>query len=165
MRTKKRLQNRLQVLFFLLLSVLVLTYSCKKMDYIDVAKVNITERFFELPKNADPILKRIVEDLKQKNSLHPFVEQFVKNEGLPVWKYAKITIKRNHTDNVSNTEGTDTLVSVPIVPDGDAYVKDVLKVKINTEVLYKLFMGEQYASNGFDKDPNRTAPNAEDIVK
>ena len=165
MRTKKRHQNSIQVLFFLLLSVLVLTYSCKKMDYIDVAKVNITERFFELPKNADPILKRIVEDLKQKNSLHPFVEQFVKNEGLPVWKYAKITIKRNHTDNVSNTEGTDTLVSVPIVPDGDAYVKDVLKVKINTEVLYKLFMGEQYASNGFDKDPNRTAPNAEDIVK
>ena len=165
MRTKKRHQNSIQVLFFLLLSVLVLTYSCKKMDYIDVAKVNITERFFELPKNADPILKRIVEDLKQKNSLHPFVEQFVKNEGLPVWKYAKITIKRNHTDNVINTEGTDTLVSVPIVPDGDAYVKDVLKVKINTEVLYKLFMGEQYASNGFDKDPNRTAPNAEDIVK
>ena len=165
MRTKKRHQNSIQVLFFLLLSVLVLTYSCKKMDYFDVAKVNITERFFELPKNADPILKRIVEDLKQKNSLHPFVEQFVKNEGLPVWKYAKITIKRNHTENVSNTEGTDTLVSVPIVPDGDAYVKDVLKVKINTEVLYKLFMGEQYASNGFDKDPNRTAPNAEDIVK
>ncbi|MBL0200692.1 MAG: hypothetical protein IPP81_11275 [Chitinophagaceae bacterium] len=165
MRTKKRHQNSIQVLFFLLLSVLVLTYSCKKMDYFDVAKVNITERFFELPKNADPILKRIVEDLKQKNSLHPFVEQFVKNEGLPVWKYAKITIKRNHTYNVINTEGTDTLVSVPIVPDGDAYVKDVLKVKINTEVLYKLFMGEQYASNGFDKDPNRTAPNAEDIVK
>ncbi|MBK6623962.1 MAG: hypothetical protein IPG30_03260 [Chitinophagaceae bacterium] len=141
-----------------------LQLNCKKEDFYK-AKPNVANKFFELPKNADPILKRIVEDLKQKNSLHPFVEQFVKNEGLPVWKYAKITIKRNHTDNVSNTEGTDTLVSVPIVPDGDAYVKDVLKVKINTEVLYKLFMGEQYASNGFDKDPNRTAPNAEDIVK
>jgi len=62
-----------------------LQLNCKKEDFYK-SKINVTEKFFELPPNTDPIIKRIVEDLKQKNALHPFVEQFVKKEGYPVWQ-------------------------------------------------------------------------------
>ncbi len=140
-----------------------LQLNCKKEDFYK-SKINVTEKFFELPPNTDPIIKRIVEDLKQKNALHPFVEQFVKKEGYPVWQYAKISSTQNYSANFTAGEG-DTLVSVPVVPDGASYVKDVLKIKMDTELLYKLFVGENYAENGFDKNPDRTEPNADDIVK
>ena len=140
-----------------------LQLNCKKEDFYN-SKINVTEKFFELPPNTDPIIKRIVEDLKQKNALHPFVEQFVKKEGYPVWQYAKISSTQNYSANFTAGEG-DTLVSVPVVPDGASYVKDVLKIKMDTELLYKLFVGENYAENGFDKNPDRTEPNADDIVK
>jgi len=142
-----------------------LQLNCKKEDFYN-SKINVTEKFFELPKNADPIIKRIVEDLKQKNALHPFVEQFVKKEGYPAWNFAKIKIATpNPAANLTSSTEGDTLVTVPVALDGATYVKDLMYIKIDTEILYKLFIGENYAENGFDKDPNRTDPNADDIVK
>ncbi|MBK7734179.1 MAG: hypothetical protein IPI36_02535 [Chitinophagaceae bacterium] len=122
MRTKKRHQNSIQVLFFLLLSVLVLTYSCKKMDYFDVAKVNITERFFELPKNADPILKRIVEDLKQKNNAEDIVKQIMAFEKEMYYSSDSTVIYHIKTTGFDNwpadtTKPQDFYISLKFTPD------------------------------------------------
>jgi len=107
-----------------------LQLNCKK-EVVYSAKINTTEKFFELPNDANPVIKRIVEDLKKKNAAHPFVEEFVKKEGFPVWKYAKITTHRYETTNIITTGEGDTLVSVPVVKEGTEYVKDGTPINPN----------------------------------
>lgn len=38
-------------------------------------------------------------------------------------------------------------------------------IKLDGDVWYKLIVGEEYASYGFNPDPNRTEPNADDIAR
>lgn len=90
------------------------------------------ERFFTLPQNASPTLQRIVANLKHHDLEKPFVDNFIKNQGYPLWKHAKITIKTGNNNSV--LPENDTLVSIPIVEDGKEYVKSILAVKVNTEV-------------------------------
>ncbi len=151
-------------LFVLMLISIFSFYSCNKIDTGNDNE-DVIERFFELPENATPALKRIVADLKTKNEKYPFVEQFVKKEGYPLWKYAEFPATKNSpTLNTNAEEGSDTLINVPVVPQNAKYVKDVLSIKLDADILYKLFNGDDYASYGFDKDPGRSSPNADDVV-
>jgi hypothetical protein len=130
---------------------------------MDITNTNlkVVERFFKVPADANPILIRIINNLKENEFNKPFISNFVKSEGFPIWEHAKITIKKK----VKSRDGNpDTLVIIPIIPDNGLYVKDILAVKITTELLYKLYEREAYALYGFDKDSNRISPNADDVV-
>lgn len=152
----------LLVLLFICISLLM--FSCRKTDNIPITGPSVTERFFELPADANPAVKRIVADLKEKNAKHPFVEEFVKKEGYPLWKHTRFSQRNPGLPSKDNVDGTDTLVSIPVVPDTAKFVKDILRVKLNDVILYKLYKSEEYASYGFDTDPARTSPNANDIA-
>lgn len=142
----------------------VLLFSCEKIDNNPLGYYE--SRFFELNNNVNPILKRIILNLKRQEEIKPYVQKFVLSEGYPIWSEAKIKIQKSkYKHNRDSSVTSDTLVLVPIVPIGQTYVKDILGIKVNNEILYKLFEGIRYAEYGFNNDVNRTEPNAEDIAK
>ena len=132
-------------LFNFSLAILVLCvisfFSCKKLDSFDKDKFSVYEKFFELPQNADPALVRVVKNLKEQESQNPFVEKFVKSEGYPIWKNAKVSISKKFLYKGEN-EGGDTTITIPIVPEDAKFVKDLLKVKLAQELLFKLFKSD-----------------------
>ena len=138
--------------------------ACKKADFAQKSSLQNEERFFKLPANARPELKRIVEDLKIKNKIHPFNNEFIASEGYPLWEFAQFKKRKFNVTNRGDGNEQDSLVQVPIVQEEAQYVKDILNIRIDSSILYKLIAGEEYASFGFNKDPNRTTPNANDIV-
>lgn len=155
---KTRLIHKTHILVFL--AFCVLFSACKKME-TNNNLISVKERFFSIPSNANPALKKVIENLKEIESKHPFVEDFVKYEGYPIWKNTKISIT-NHLAN--KDEGIDTMLLVPVILDNALYVKDILAVKMNFDVLFKIYKYDEYALYGFNDDPNRTEPNANDIV-
>ena len=138
--------------------------ACKKADFAQKSSLQNEERFFKLPANARPELKRIVEDLKIKNKIHPFINEFIASEGYPLWEFAQFKKRKFNVTNRGDGNEQDSLVQVPIVQEEAQYVKDILNIRIDSSILYKLIAGEEYASFGFNKNPNRTTPNANDIV-
>ena len=42
--------------------------------------------------NASQVLKRIVEDLREKDDNAPFVEKFIEQQGYPIWEKAEIRL-------------------------------------------------------------------------
>ena len=105
-----------------------------------------------------------MEDLKLKNKIHPYINEFIVSEGYPLWEFAQFKKRKFNVTNRGDGNEQDSLVQVPIVQDEAQYVKDILNIRIDSSILYKLIAGEEYASFGFNKDPNRTTPNANDIV-
>lgn len=126
-------------LFLLIISQLV---SCKKTDFKNSQLVIDRERFFNLPENSPAILHRIISNMKTQDAQKPFVDDFVKNQGYPIWEHAKICVSKNNYNTIE--PGGDTLVSVPIVENGRQYLKSVLAIKVNTDVWYKLLEGIKY---------------------
>lgn len=148
------------VICFIFLSVAF--HSCKKID-TPLQNRDVVERFLQLPANASPQLRRIVQDLRTKNAARPFIEQFVAKVGFPLWKYAKIGKPKSKRNTLARADEED-IVEVPVVSDTQKYVNAILSIKLNTELLYKIFKSKEWESYGFDKDPNRTLPNADDLV-
>ncbi|MBK8710707.1 MAG: hypothetical protein IPL97_02315 [Niastella sp.] len=73
--------------------------ACKKADFAQKSSLQNEERFFKLPANARPELKRIVEDLKIKNKIHPFINEFIASEGYPLWEFAQFKKRKFNVTN------------------------------------------------------------------
>lgn len=149
-------------LFFVIFLISLLQLNCKKEEFY-TSNIDAEENFFIIPGNINPLITRIVNDLKQKNKIKPFVNEFVKGQGYPQWQFAKISIQEHH-DQFTAGENGDTLVSIPVVYEGTEYVNAIMSIKINTAIYYKIFNGSQYSNYGFGRDPVPTNPNANDIV-
>ncbi len=142
-----------------LLFFVAIFYSCKKVD-IRPSSEKIVERFLKLPENASPQLNRIIEDLKAKEKEHSFIEQFVAEVGYPLWQYAEIK-RAKPNGNFLAREAGEEIVEIPVVLDEKEFVNALLEVKLDVEILYKLFEGVNWANYGFDKE---AAINADKIV-
>lgn len=166
---KHLFSSKLQILlvFLVLFAIPILTNSCKK-DRFEKEIIDVEQKFFKLPTNANPILVRVIEHLKQKNNEHQFVNDFVKRHGYPSWEFAKFKFPNDPllkgNSQLNHLEGGDTLIVIPTLLPYEEFVKSLLNVKLNGDILYKIFEGEKYADFGFSKDSMRTEPNADDIA-
>ena len=78
--------NSWVVLF--LVALIVCTFSCRKTDFITEEKENnkaLTDKFFDLPVNTNPLVKRIAENMKIQNDKNEFIANFIKTEGYAIW--------------------------------------------------------------------------------
>lgn len=66
----------LKTLFPAFLFLIILQLSCKKWDTSIPQESNI-ERFLKLPSNADPVIKRIVADMRAHEAKKPFIENLL----------------------------------------------------------------------------------------
>jgi len=105
--------------FILLLTFLSILQSCKKDMVVDVNFESNQSKFFTIPVDSDPVVGRIIENLRIQNDKSSFVNDFTKAHGIPIWAKAKIKIIKNllkaGSVNLLNESPTDTIVTIPVV--------------------------------------------------
>ena len=135
--------------------------SCRKSDIETPKEEKPTsiERFFNLPESANPKLKAIAQSIRMQEKEHPFLKDFIKRSGLPVWN--KVKMMGSGSGNVASrsTSGGDstTLVYIPFVQDSAITVNSVLAVKLDpADTAWRILYANNYESFGFDTTVNNT---------
>ena len=81
-----------KTLMIALVAMVLGMLGCRKGINSDVqANTELTEKFFKLPANIKPEVKKVYDYLKEKNIEKEFVSGFAAKQGIPVWDKAKIS--------------------------------------------------------------------------
>ena len=147
------------ILIFLFLS----QQSCKKIDSQPTSTVtrpvvDPAIKFFNLPANVNPSVKKVADKIKMQNDQKHFLNQFVKKQGYPLWDKAVITTvpvtnvssSQHNFGSSTNTSssagsGTEDLVFVPLALQDSNQVHGALYCKVNGDsVSIRLIDGTKY---------------------
>jgi hypothetical protein len=152
--------------FVLLLSLLLA--QCRKQEFSsENAEQQIKERFLKPPSNADPLVTRIIKNLRELEELSPFINKSSKEDGFPVWDKVITDVPREivaaaASSSSNNQSATDTLVSIPLVLNSKKFVNALIFCKIKgSSVEYSIIKRKNYWKAGFNKNNETTA---KDIV-
>lgn len=114
-------------LTFLMLLVLLLTKtSCRKTDYENkvIRDNQIVEKFFQKSSTADPIVQKVIAELKKVADKNDLIENLVKNNGYALWDKGFSKIKKDKKNILGrNASGTnDTIVIIPFAQENTSTV-------------------------------------------
>src|SRR5215204_3499045 len=126
------MRKQTSILFWFILSSVLLYFSCRKLDSeIPTPERPVAiDRFFNLPASADPRLKAIAQSIRAQENEHPFLKDFTKRAGWPVWDKVKIIDPRNGISSRRAGADSSTLVYIPFVKDSAITVNAVLRVNL-----------------------------------
>lgn len=138
--------KRLRFLCLFFFSLIIIGISaCKKSDFS--CQDTTIDKFFELSSNANPLLHRVVNDLKLQEQHKPFVKNFIRQHGYPKWEVAKYEIVQKQ-NAVATTP--DTIIIIPTLLGDEEFVKSLLEVKLSASAWYRIIDGfnlEEYGYN------------------
>lgn len=138
-------------------------FSCRRAPDVSFEQ-NFEQRFFTVPGNTHPLVKALVEKIKQQNQRFGFVNDLVKRAGFPFWNKSAITNSQQNNISVRTTAHSDTnMVLIPFVKQNSGYVNSILGIRMTkTDTSYKILYAEEYANYGFSEVAD-TVWNAQDI--
>jgi hypothetical protein len=164
LKSKNSYLRTLKISFFLL--VIFTANSCKKPDVQKEQKAEISssESFFSKTSVLEPSVERIYSILQFQDSKNPFVEEFVKKQGVPLWNYAIIQERENSygtitsqsiNSNSTNQQSKDTIVKIPLQLIGYKTVHGYLWCKISNNKIQLLVKdGRSYKDYGYMQNNN-----------
>lgn len=142
-------------LTFLMLLVLLLTKtSCRKTDYENkvIRDNQIVEKFFQKSSTADPIVQKVIAELKKVADKNDLIENLVKNNGYALWDKGFSKIKKDKKNILGrNASGTnDTIVIIPFAQENTSTVSAYIEAHISDSLRMSLYQSNQYInySNG-----------------
>ena len=153
--------------FWITLFSLLFYFSCSKLDSeISTPKSPTSiERFFNLPTSADPRVKAIAQSIREQERDHPFLNNFTKRTGWPVWDKVKIIDQSKISSARGSSGGNSALVFIPFVQDSAITVNAVLAVRMNTaDTSWRVLYASNYESFGFANTSDSTW-NARDVFQ
>jgi len=139
--------------FWFVLFSLLFYFSCRKSDSgIPAAEKPVsTNRFFNLPESADPRLKSIAQSIMAQEKEHPFLNDFTKRAGWPIWDKVKIVSPRNMPNSRETGADSGALVYIPFVKDNTSTVNAVLAVNMEAaDTSWRILYASNYKAFGFD---------------
>jgi hypothetical protein len=153
-------KTRLLCCCLLLFSLFFIHQSCTKIDTAvpsgnAPADAEVTQRFFNVPANAPAAAKRLANELKRRNNSSEFVKNFVKNNGYPAWDKVLLPVEHPvaHASFSVSASSEDTVIIVPVVPQGQEIVSSFIKAFINDNINISLYRGSDYAAYSFNSVP------------
>ena len=153
--------------FWFVLSCVLFYFSCRKLDSEIPAPerpVSI-DRFFNLPASADPRLKTIAQSIRAQENKHPFLKDFTKRAGWPVWDKSKIILPRNLSNGRTTNGDSSALVYIPFVIDSAITVNAVLAVNMESvDTTWRILYARNYQAFGFDTTSSNNW-NARDVFQ
>lgn len=174
------LRFKFSLIRYLLISSLVIIAinSCRKFD-AQTVKYNqdLTEidAFFKIPEGADPLLVRVIAELRKRNATHPFIKRLIEQAGIPQWTYSEIKLPNDYeianvkvnssaySINSNNSQlQKDSTLLVPFVYKNAKRVNSFLSIRISDSMPIGLYMAKDYARYGYEKKDER--PTAKDIA-
>lgn len=139
-----------------LLLLLLFVAACKKQRTINTSStISPSGKFLSLPPSSPSYLQRVAQKIHQQNLSAGFLPQLEKEEGIPVWHKAQVTILE------SNNITADTLVLLPLVRDGARQTSGfiVCKVGMQDAEIINLVRSRYYAAYGFENNKNNITAN------
>jgi uncharacterized membrane protein YgcG len=133
--------------FIGILVVLFIKLGCRKIETKIMDETNIavvTDKFFATKGVEDPVLLRVISEMKKRNANHSFVPNFVKKYGYPVWNKCTITLPNANKNDRSTSENNDTIITIPIVQNNIPRVYAAIDAIINDSISLSLFQSNQY---------------------
>ncbi|MDQ6608949.1 MAG: hypothetical protein M3Y85_03920 [Bacteroidota bacterium] len=148
--------RKFSIPLLLILSALVLFFSCRKTDSYqsDIQKTQIKdERFFTVSASASPEVKAIAEAVKKQDDKFHFLSSVIKKAGYPIWDKARIINFNNRT--ISGRSSSDSsggeLVYIPFALDSQNRTNAVLAVRLNNpDTTYRMLYAANYRLFGYD---------------
>lgn len=126
---------------------------CKKTDlqkgHENSNVKELRSNFFTLPTNASFAVKRVMKELKRQDAMTGFVNNFVINEGLPIWD--KVIINEYNTQNIVSSTGDTTLI-IPYAIQNMEEIKGYIKAKLNGGIILYLNRASDYIGYSFTQD-------------
>lgn len=150
------------------LSFLCLLFACQKTEYTSSKYNEKVQKFFQVKGKIKPEINRVINNLQLQNELTGFIKDLATKEGYPIWEKAKIQMRptkntlRNHARNLSDSNGTDTLIVIPLVLENTSFVNSLIAVKMNNDIEMKLYRGDEYKD--FDYGNSAAELNAEEFA-
>jgi hypothetical protein len=126
----KHLPALLSIIF---LSLLI---SCRKYHRLQPLP-DPALRFFSLPAGAHPAVYRAATALQLANAQAPFAAALAVKSGFPQWN--KVQVQYDAT-----TRGSDTILLVPLVPDGSPRVHAVIELRMSDAVVMRVLSANDY---------------------
>ena len=106
-------------------------------------------KFFSVPANADPIIGRVISELKIQRDRNPnLIESIVKRNGYPIWDKAQITKQDNAYQSL--VSGEDTIIYIPLAVHGEEKVTAFFLATVNNYIELQLYNKFDYEEFGFD---------------
>lgn len=139
----RRIVNSNIVLAVFIATIIFLLQSCKKTDHFrQSSNEEYEQMFFMGSTNTHDIVTRIARSLQAQNNETHFVVSMAINEGFAKWSKAMM-----------ETNGTDSIVLLPLVLKGTQYVNSFLVSKLNGGTINTtLVQGKNYTKYGYDGD-------------
>jgi hypothetical protein len=148
--------------FIFLCIASVLFESCKKTDSLVKSTLaedkKLTFQFFNLSASVDPLVMRLANRIKSYNDATPFVSNFARNNGLPIWDKSIVTITNSSSSHRGGGGGTlqqaDTVISVPLVLANDIQVNGSIVARIKGDSIFmKYVLAQDYKAYAFTGSP------------
>lgn len=133
---------------FILLMLLVVQQSCKKIDSngMIINDPKAITKFLTVPADSNPTVLRIINTVKHQEEKYHFLNSIIAHEGYVLWGQAHIL--------PASDLSKDTIVLIPLVLANTQYVNSFISCRVNDTVAIKLYKGREYASFGFGKNPD-----------
>jgi hypothetical protein len=157
----KRTKNKLMtMLTLLLLAALSLTKtSCKKSDTFNSNEKQkaLTDKFFKNATTQNAQTTRVANALKQKAENPDFVNYITSKYGYPVWDKSSVSIKTRNSSNSLNSptsNGSDTVVLIPIVQETLQEVETYIRAELTDTVAIEIHNNDEYKNAAFSNTTN-----------
>ncbi|RYY00941.1 MAG: hypothetical protein EOO53_20555 [Gammaproteobacteria bacterium] len=144
-----------QTLMLLTATILLLFYSCKKLDHqlaesdTHDLENNVAARFFSAKGHIDPAAQIVLNEIKLRNTEGGFVNDFAKTNGFPIWAAALVASNPNQ----------DTVVYIPLVLNKTRFVNGFIKAVIRNGITISNFKSSDYSNYPFTESASFSADN------
>jgi hypothetical protein len=135
------------IVFLVIVSGLFIFHACRKIDRAgNSSKIDNTKRFFTIPGQTHPAVKRVADKMKRMDQRYPFINKFITKQGFALWDKAIVTSGGSARGQSSNYS-----VLIPLVWDNYDLVHAAIAAKVTEDSVYWTLMD---ASNYADYNAN-----------
>jgi hypothetical protein len=122
--------------------------ACRKIERIDSSlKIDNTERFFKMPENTHPAVKRVADKMKRMDQRYKFINKFINKQGFALWDKAIVTAG----EAARGQSSSNYSMLIPLVWDNYDLVHAVIAAKVTADSVYWTLLD---ASNYGDYNAN-----------
>jgi hypothetical protein len=156
----------LVLLFILLITSAIFYTGCKKLDASDNLATkesgNNTQMFFNIKNTTNPIVVRVINNIKERNSKGYFINNFATKNGFAIWDKAKISFVKKVNGTESFTGSTvsnemDTLIYIPLVKQDGTKVNGFILAAVSDSIKMSYYLNQDYVNYPFTNNGNYTS--------
>jgi hypothetical protein len=155
----RKLQEKknFKLLLLMCFTISINFWSCTKIDINKNSdskdKIKNVNDFFKIPQNTEPMVLRVIDEIKNRNNKKEFISSFANEIGFPVWDKAIITITNGVSNNLNFANSStpiDTFVYIPFVIDNSISINGYILAKINTNIGLSYTLSQDYKLCSFE---------------